>query len=125
MQGRCNYLMSTSSLSSNRFLFFQVLYQLGHMLHQPSYMNGGWETVAEDLGFTHDQIRTYCTIASVQQHKTPGELMLRDWVDHGPGCTLFVLCNTLENVGRQDCLDYLRNEIYSKLKAYKFLKSVY
>lgn len=89
------------------------------MLHQPSYMNGGWETVAEDLGFTHDQIRTYCTIASVQQHKTPGELMLRDWVDHGPGCTLFVLCNTLENVGRQDCLDYLRNEIYSKLKAYK------
>ena len=92
---------------------FQVLFDLGHMLHQPQYSSGSWEMVAEELGYDHEDIKRFATTATVYQRGTPGEQMLRDWVDRANGCTLFVLCNALENIGRKDCMEHLKKEIYS------------
>lgn len=71
--------------------------------------------VAEELNYSHDDIKRFATTATVYQKGTPGEQMLRDWVDKAQGCTFYALCNALDNIGRKDCLEYLKGEIYSKL----------
>lgn len=82
------------------------------MLQQPK--TGNWEIVAEELGYCHEDMKHFSAVASVQQQANPGEIMLRHWVEKSDGCTMFVLCNTLDNIGRHDCTLYLKNQIYRK-----------
>jgi len=57
----------------------------------------------------------FSATASIRQEVTPGELLLRDWVDQcGNGHTLYVLRNALCRVERYDCAEYMEKEVFSE-----------
>ncbi|KAL4226682.1 hypothetical protein ACF0H5_014662 [Mactra antiquata] len=97
------------------FVFLQVLRGLGNLLHQPCFASGNWEAVAENLGYEYEEIKHFCTMASVKQDVTPGELMLQHWVQQPCGRTFFVLYNALNKADRADCIQYLEKEIYDSV----------